>query len=97
MYERVFPFMEFNTQGADAGVITPVGVIVLDCAMVSVGVRVPVRVMLAVRVTTGVCVRVAGRVTVAMGVVTTPLQVSGDHNPRCAVLAARCASRKSVW
>ena len=80
-------------QGADAAVIIPETVAVGEAdssVRVALAVRVTdaVCVALAVRVTDAVRVALAVRVTVSVRtavlawVVTTPLQVLGDHNPR---------------
>ena len=95
-------------QGADAAVIIPEAVAVGEAdssVRVALAVRgiEAVRVALVVRVTDAVRVAMAVRVTVAVrtavlaGVVTTPLQVLGDHNPRWAVRASVCAARNGDW
>ena len=99
--------------GAEAAVIlperVPVAVALAVRVMVLVRVALAVRVTVLVRVTLAVRVRVSVRVTlavrvtvlvrigVAAGVVTSPLQVVGDHKPRCAACASACAVRNCDW
>jgi len=90
---------------ADSSVRVALAVRVTDAVRVALAVRVidAVRVALAVRVTDAVRVTLAVRDTVAVrtavlaGVVTTPLQVLGDHNPRWAARASVCTARNGDW